>query len=192
MLTCFVLFCKLLYLASPTTALMKSDRSLQLPFPSVDIAARFTMWTIIARVWVKGTEYFCNTGYVCNVSYIKRLSVNIHSPEFFHQQNDHEVSLLPCKYSVTQPALFNSTFFCNFSTPCFSVSVLNGLNFRHMDDFQKGSFVTVGISDRLPPHTEASVVFNPCQNKTRETSFTNYDWHTKYVLFTLFFEYLIH
>lgn len=86
----------------------------------------------------------------------------------------------------------NSTLFCNFSTPCFSATVLNGLNICHMDDFQKGRFVTVEISDRLPSHTEAYFVFNPRQNKTREISFTNYDWHTKYVLFILFFEYLIY
>jgi len=84
----------------------------------------------------------------------------------------------------------NSILFSNFSTPCFSVYVLNGLYIRHMDGFQKGRFVTVGISDRLPPHTEACFVCNPCQNKTREISLTNYYWHTKYVLFILFFEYL--
>jgi hypothetical protein len=41
----------------------------------------------------------------------------------------------------------NSILFGNFSTPYFSVTVFNGLNIRHMDDFHKGSFVTVGISD---------------------------------------------
>jgi hypothetical protein len=53
----------------------------------------------------------------------------------------------------------NSTLFGNFSTPCFSVTVLKGLNIRYMDDFQKGNFVTVGISDRLPPHTEAYTLY---------------------------------
>jgi len=51
-----------------------------------------------------------------------------------------------------------------------------------MDDFQKGSFVTVGISDRLPPRTEAYFVRNPCRSKTRKISFANYDWHTKCAL----------